>query len=64
MTQQEKDKIKSIFYNFMIKDPYPEITQKEILGIKKDNLVSAHKAWMDGFKFAKGLVIKELSRMT
>jgi hypothetical protein len=58
-----RNRLRACFYSFVIKDPYPEIAEYDLFHkiktmIKPD--ISAHKAWQDGFNFAKNLVLKEL----
>lgn len=71
-----KNNIKYCFYKWIIHDPYPEITNYEIEQSILSNLgkifrfhkennepkISVHKAWMDGYEFAKKLVIDELDK--
>lgn len=74
--EELKFKIKTCFYKFVITDPYPDHSEHEQhvanlglldkifktrINIPEPPKVSIHKAWTDGFNFAKKLVNKELS---
>lgn len=71
MTSDEKMHILGCFHRWVMKDPYPEISRWEYNESMKAPMeklwgrvipsapkpeVSAHKAWMDGYEFAKKLV--------
>lgn len=71
-----KWKIKGAFHSWVITDPYPELTEWQLrqewkgsigrffgrIGARPDPKpqVSVHKAWMDGYAFAKKLVESKL----
>lgn len=76
MNDDDQIKLESCFYDFVITDPYPEISQWEqfqamrndvskffYLGNRPRPEISAHKAWQDGFNFAKALVIKRIEEI-
>jgi hypothetical protein len=72
--EQLKWKIKACFHNWVITDPYPEITEHQMYESTKGAFerlfgrlkasaplaISAHCAWRDGYEFAKALVEEEL----
>jgi len=61
-----KFKLKSKFFSWIIVDPYPEHTHYGSLSMSMKlsttapEYVSIHKAWRDGYEFAKALIEKEL----
>lgn len=72
MTEDEKYRIISAFERWIIEDPYPNLTEWDMLnkslgpierllgGAGTRPYISAHQAWMDGYKFAKKLVTDAL----
>lgn len=71
MTEDDKMRIRAARYQWAITDPYPEIALWEMkydisglfdrtFTLEPKPEISAHKAWMDGFKFAWELVEKKL----
>jgi hypothetical protein len=67
-----RDRVRGSFNTWVIKDPYPEISEyereqsmlRQILGAfkkRKAPEISPHQAWRDGYEFAKNLVMKELA---
>jgi hypothetical protein len=61
MTNDEKCKLRSVFFTWVIKDPYPEVTEYNRFPEHKTKPeVSVHKAWQEGYEFAKNLVLKKL----
>lgn len=72
-----RSRVEACFYTWVMEDPYPQISDwehresmrgpvKRILGLawpkEPKPEVSAHKAWREGYDFAKALVMKELNR--
>lgn len=65
MTEDERMNILAAKHQWVITDPYPDITEYQMFRkiwpwFKKKPTVSAHKAWRDGFQFAWSLIEKRV----
>lgn len=64
MTHDEKSKLRSVFFSWVIKDPYPEVTAfKRFPEQYKDPEISVHRAWQEGYDFAKNIILKKLEEL-
>lgn len=63
MSDDELFRIRACFFQYVITDPFPEITQAQIFHQRQPE-ISAHKAWKMGFDFARQLVEKRLTEIS
>lgn len=64
MTHDEKSRLRSVFYTWVIRDPYPEVTEHQRFPDQKPKPdISVHRAWQEGYDFCKSLVLKKLEEL-
>lgn len=64
MTHDDKFKLRSVFFTWVIKDPYPEVTAYQRFPKQHEEPeITVHKAWQEGYDFAKNLILKKLEEL-